>query len=303
MWLLMAAARYVGGLSTRYPLADRADSLSCQPLFVVNAGRSGSTLLQSMLVAGGQVAIPPEAKVISPAIVKYLLLQFLGWPDLCRLTIALFESHACFPLWETSLRPAYQAAIRLPSGERSLARIIDEVFVCYRDQRCPGAEVWGDKSPINTLHLPRILRTFPGARYLHLVRDGRDVVASMVARGIAVNRATSRWIACVEQVLALQRKLRPEQFLEVRYEALVTRPAETLAMVCMFAGVEYREAMLDFWKLPSTTVYRRAEHHSNLAKPLFSSSVGGWRRRLSPEDQVYVEKETAPLRQRVGYAD
>jgi hypothetical protein len=54
-WLLMVAARHVGGLATRYPLADRADSLSCLPLFVVSAPRSGSTLLRSMLVSGGQV--------------------------------------------------------------------------------------------------------------------------------------------------------------------------------------------------------------------------------------------------------
>ena len=51
-------------LFNRYPLSDHKGTLSCQPVFVISAGRSGTTLLRSMLAASFQIAIPPETQII-----------------------------------------------------------------------------------------------------------------------------------------------------------------------------------------------------------------------------------------------
>ncbi len=293
--------RYLAGLLNRYPLADRADSMSCKPLFIVGAGRSGTTLLRSMLVAGGQVAVPPESQVIGLAARRYVSLQFLGWRELSRLIVALFEGQRNFQLWKTNLHPAHRIVVNLQPAERSLARVIDEVFQCYVSQQFSRASLWGDKSPINAFHLPRILATFPEARYLHLLRDGRDAISSMVARGRDIRRATDRWVASVEQVLDLQSELAPSQFLEVRYEHLVSEPQKALGRICGFLDVQYTSRMLDFWKLPTTVEYEHYEHHRNLSKPVFTDSIGKWTKRLTQGQQEYVLSKTSRLLKQFAY--
>lgn len=292
---------------SRYSLADQIDSLSCHPMFIISAGRSGTTLLRSMLVAGGQIGIPPETQVVQLAVRRFSTLQYLGWADLSRLIIAIFESHRFFKLWEINLHPAYQIVINLPEPERSLSRIIDEVFKCYSAQHFPEATVWGDQSPIHTFYWPWILATFPKAKYLHLVRDGRDAIASLLERGkylereMSLEEATHRWIISVHNANSLKARVASDQFLEIHYEELVTQPVQVLHRVSEFVGIEYREKMLDFWKLPTTVEHRTQEYHRNLGRPISTASIGKWAERLSATQQQYILAETAPLLEQLGY--
>ena len=306
LWLvrLLDSGRY--GLRllrpvNRYPLADRADSLSCQPLFIVSSGRAGTTLLRSMLVVGGQIAIPPESQVIPAAIRRYLSAQHLGWYDLCRLLVALFESNRNFPLWEISLHPIYDRLINLPPAERSLARVIDEIFRHYAAQKFPEAILWGDQSPINTFYWRWIHRAFPQARFVHLLRDGRDVVASLVERGFDLQWATRRWTTSIEECHALARHLNKDRFLEVKYEELVSEPELTLQRVCELVKIDYSPRMLDFWKSPTTIEHKYQSFHRNLARPVFTDSIGRWKTRLSPTQQEYVLAHTTNLLTELGY--
>jgi protein-tyrosine sulfotransferase len=314
LWILRLkdTVCYLAGMASiinAYPLADRANSLSCQPLLFMSAGRSGTTLLRSMLVAGGQIAIPPETQRIHVAIRKFVSLRHIGWADLSRVIISLFESHHWFELWESSLQPAYQVVENLPRRERSLARIIDEVFMCYAAQQHPEATAWGDQSPIHTFFMPRIARAFPQGKYLHLLRDGRDAIASFLERGkymesgLGLEDATLRWKTSVIRARALQEELAPGQFLEVRYEALVSEPQKNLAEICAFANLEYRPAMLRYWEASTTVEHRHMPYHHNIGKPVFTTSIGAWKTRLSLTQQEYVLAQTSDMLQTLGYGD
>lgn len=307
LWMMAAftiAKNLIKGVINRYPLADPTDSLSCQPLFIISAGRSGTTLLRSMLVAGDQIAIPPETQILHQMAVKFLSAQGLGWPDLSRLVIASFESHHHYFQWDTNLFPAYEQAIALPKKEYSLARLIDIVYTLYADKNFPGATVWGDQSPLHTFYLPWIQPVFPKARYLHMLRDGRDVISSMVERrGPAyLEDATRRWIKSIDCVAKLRKNIDAKQFLEVRYEDLVTEPTQTLQKVCNYIGISYAQKMLDFWKLPSTLEHKHHSFHRNLSNPVFTSSRGKWRERLTEKQQKYVVGETSALLESLGYS-
>jgi protein-tyrosine sulfotransferase len=295
--------RNIARIGHRYPLSAPDGMLSCRPLFIVSSGRSGTTLLRSMLAAGGLIAIPPETQVIPLSIRRFYALQYLGWEDLSRLIIALFESHRHFPIWQVNLGAAYQVAMSLPESERSLARIIEEVFRCYASQQFPEADIWGDQSPLNTLYLPWIKRTFPHGRYLHLLRDGRDMVASMMDRGgTSLEQSTWRWITSVKNAIDLQRQLPAEQFLEVRYEDLVSAPEPIMELICQFIEIDYRPIMLDFWKSPTTLEHRYHSFHRNLDRPVFTDSIGKWRTRLTSNQQAYVLAKTKTLLKQLGYA-
>lgn len=261
--------------------------------------------MRSMLVAGGQIAIPPETQIIHKLPLKFNTSSGLSWENRVRLIITSFESHPNFPLWQVNLADAFQKALALPDSERSLARIINEVYFTYAAQAFPEAKVWGDQSPIHTFYLPYINKVFPRARYMHLLRDGRDVVSSMVTRhgDDYLFEAVLRWKTSLKRINGFQKELKPERYIEVRYENLVREPEHTLQMVCKFIGINYTQRMLDYWKLPTTIEHKYKPFHENLGKPVFDSSIGKWRERLTKQQQDYVMKNIDKELHKFGYLD
>lgn len=288
----------------RYPLADQADSLSCQPLFIVSAGRSGTILLRSMLEPGGQIAIPPEGEVVGIAARKFLAYRTMGWMDTARLMISLFESGGHFPLWNVSLLPVYERMLyELPAAERSLARIVDEIYRQYAREHFPLAEMWGDQSPIHSVFLPWLEQTLPNARFLHLLRDGRDLVASMVEMGLGLSYSIERWQVSVQRVLAAQKRIPAQNFLELRYEKIVQEPGHVLQDVCRFVNIDYEPRMLEYWKGNTKNEHTYYLRRRNLARPIFTNSVGRWRERLSEEQQILVVGQIGALLYQLGYEE
>ena len=292
-------------ISAHYPIADEKIFIQRQPVFIISSGRSGTTLMRSMLVASEQVAIPAETQILHNLLVKFKAYEGLGWADLSRLMIAEFESHHNFNMWETNLAAAYQKIVNLPEEERSLARIIDEVYMTYATEKFPKAKVWGDQSPIHTFYLPYIHKIFPEAKYMHLVRDGRDVVSSMVKRhgDDYLYEAVYRWKTSIKKTDEFQKKLGLDQYIEVRYEDLVQKSEETLKQISQFIHIEYTPRMLDYWKLPTTIEHKYKAFHQNLGKPVFASSVGKWKERLTPQQQDYVIKSISVELKQKGYLD
>lgn len=285
-------------LTQTYPLS-LPDSTDLKPVFIISSGRSGTTLLRSMLVASGQISIPPETQNIHTLAVKFLSYTGLKWENLSRLMIADFESHHNYFMWETNLAPLYQKVIDLPAENRSLATIIDQVYMFYAAEKFPDAKIWGDQSPIYTFQLPTLLKVFPHARFIHMLRDGRDVISSMVTRHGEgyLTEAIHRWKKSIEITEKFQKQMPTERYLEVRYEHLVEQSEQTLQNISDFIGIEFTPNMLEYWHLPSTVESKHKSFHQNLAKPVFSSSVGKWRERLSQEQiDIMLAEIDEPLR-------
>lgn len=303
-WLITAVDKAYGWQEpvSRYPMPDRTGALSCSPLLVVSAGRSGTTLLRSMLVVGGQIAIPPESYVFSKAVWKFARLQYFGWRRLCQEVVSLFESHPTLGIWEVDWSAAHERVRAIPPKDRSLAKMIDEIFRMYAEAHFPNALCWGDQTPLNTRYLPWVFRAFPNAKYLHVLRDGRDAIASHLrVRGECIERATRVWVNSIARARKLQSQLPAGQFMEVRYEELVGATAATLQAICQFVGIEYCASMLEYWKSPTTVEHKHFSIHRNLSRPVFSDSVGKWRERLSVDEQRYVQGRAGGLLEQLGY--
>lgn len=105
-----------------------------------------------------------------------------------------------------------------------------------------GKHVLVEKSPEHLVHLDRIRAAVPGARFIVMVRDGRDVVASLRARhGWQFQRAFDAWFELARVAAAA---LPSADVALVRYEDLVTAPEATLRRVCRFLGIEFEPRML-----------------------------------------------------------
>ncbi|MCC6572674.1 MAG: sulfotransferase, partial [Planctomycetes bacterium] len=181
--------------------------LAATPLFIVGAARSGNTLLRRMLMAASPIHIPPEMGFMFEAIECYRERRYYRWPALVRRTMKWFAHNEQFADMLPRLIAVEAALIALPRERRSLSSIVDAV---YRDDAARlGRAVthWGDKTPRNARHMDKIASAFEAVKFVHLIRDGADVVHSIMAKdGLRDFRGPARrWIEPVTAARAYTR--------------------------------------------------------------------------------------------------
>ena len=296
LWLVRAAERTA--LALRLPTTTRplaGPPRSPEPFFIVGSGRAGTTLLRVMLSATDQVVIPPESYVIPRTIRRFVTYSFLPWEVLVHLIVSEFEAYPEFAEWDLRLGPVYGEGARLPAERRTLADIIELIFRAFGEAQGRPEARWGDKTPINTQFLDKIVRVFPRAQFVHIVRDPRATVASYMQAGLkSLDESIDTWRNAVANVDAVARGLGPRGLLEIRYEDLVTKPEATVREVCGFLGLEYSDRCLRHWEAaPRLVDVERSPHLANTHRPLSSGSLDKWRSRLDP---AAVEKVETALR-------
>ena len=278
---------------------------SYKPFFIIGSGRSGNTLLRRMINNHSILKIPPETYVLGKAIRRYRQNRGMRWNDLVEYVFSAFEFHPEFETFDISLRPLVQELKNTPRSNRNLAYMLDR-FYHYSCQKTGSNCVrWGDKTPLNTFYLERIFAIFPDAKFIHILRDGCDVVSSYVNSGIykSLKEAAERWIASVELVEKFYMS-HPSVGITIRYEELVSDPKNTLINLCGFLGVDFEEQMLANISESNSNkmgdVEKRA-HHSNVMKPVSVSSIGRGRAELSGEQKLLVDKIIGDQLKRLGY--
>jgi len=264
-----------------------------EPFFIIGCGRSGNTLLRSILVAGEEVAIPPESYVWPRVIRRFKAYSFLPWDVLSSMIISEFESYKEFYTWEINLFKAHHMARNLPKDKRTLSNILNQIYSRYCLEKGLEVNRWGDKTPINTIYIDNILRIFPKAQVIYIERDPRDVVCSYVKAGLYSDYETPArfWQACKAQSQLLKKSLPMEQFHEIIYEEMVTNPESVIKKVCKYLGLSYDTKMLNYWqKTEDLGDVNYGEHHKNVKSPISTNSIGKWKTLLTDKDLAKIEK-------------
>ncbi|MCP4148295.1 MAG: sulfotransferase [bacterium] len=274
-----------------------------RPFFIIGSGRSGNTLMRAILTAHTDIAIPPESYVMQSVYRKFKLYRFMEWQDLVRIIVADFQSHKEFYTWELDLTPVYRPLFSLKKKDRTLARIIDEIYSLYMREKYPGATIWGDKTPLNTLYLQWIRKIFPAARYIHIQRDGRDVVASYIKTGLItdIEGACHRWNESINQAENLARSLPSKQYMEIKYENLVRQPEKETREICRFLQIEYQEKMpaTENNALPGDA--QTLTHHQNVANPINTNAIGKWETQLTEEQKQIIQLKLKKNLKKLNY--
>jgi hypothetical protein len=257
--------------------------------FIVSCGRSGTTLLRAMLERGGEIAIPPES----------------------YFPVSLHRRH-----WRTVFDPAafgedLGANVRfrewgMPvpdlSGAADYADAVRSVFAAYAEAH-GGPGRYGDKTPAFVLHMELLAGLFPEARFVHLIRDGRDVARSLVQAPFGPNglaRAAEVWSRRVTRGRASGERLGPNRYLEVRYESMVVDPAAALRSVCAFLELEFRDEMLHPEEGETLVPEGERPQHANLELPV-TPGLRDWRRDMPDADVALVEAVAGALLSELGY--
>ncbi|HSC74415.1 MAG TPA: sulfotransferase [Gaiellaceae bacterium] len=265
------------------------------PLLILGVRRSGTTLLRVMLDRHSQLAVPDESYFLPQLADRHLrhpeVDEFMD--DLSRLdTVAE---------WDV---PLDKVRARLRDG-MSTGEAIATVYSVYADQR--GKPRWGDKTPMYMQNLRLLERLFPDARFVHLIRDGRD--AALAFRSMPRGIVTETWMhprtpadfACQWRTeVAAARRLgcrAGARYLEVRYEELVADVEAVLRRICGFAGLEYEPAMADY----ADDVDVSAKPHQQRLKQPPTTGVRDWRTQMPAADVEAFERVAGDLLLELGY--
>src|SRR5687768_11829070 len=149
--------------------------------FVVGVPRSGTTLLRLMLDAHPELAIPAETHFVPDLIEAGSAGR--SAEELCDLIVAA-RNWGDFALPEAALRDRVSA-----TGQDDAAAVLRGFYGLYAELQ--GKPRWGDKTPGYVRRMSPIAKALPEARFVHLVRDGRDVLLSRRQRGMGAGKAVT----------------------------------------------------------------------------------------------------------------
>jgi len=126
-----------------------------------------------------------------------------------------------------SLQGVYEALMRYATGADADSDVL-----------------WGDKTPEYLIHVDALVRLFPNARIVHIVRDARDqALSSHRTWGKNMFRAAQRW---VDEISEFRRQAAryPFSAIEVRFEDVLNDPGAELRRLTKFLGLEFEASML-----------------------------------------------------------
>jgi sulfotransferase family protein len=260
-----------------------------RPIFVVGCPRSGTTLLQLMLHAHPRIAIPPETRFLLPVFdSRHTLGDLRDAANRRELALRIVEDRAT-KFHDLRLDPD-QVVEEIVAGPPTVGTAVGIVFQAYA--RRFDKPRWGDKRPAYIRRLDVLLRLFPDAQIVHLIRDGRDCVASLKEMPWYKPdsfHAVATWTGAIDAGRRAAHRLGPASYYEMRYERLVTDPEGELAGLCGFLGEEYDPAMARPNQLAKVAVPARKKWHSRTHGSLDPARAGSWAHRLDPWEIALCE--------------
>lgn len=240
-------------------------------VFLVGCPRSGTTLLQSMLAAHPSITSFPESHFFPIVLSRNRVARILG--------IASQKRQSKIDSYFVELGKTAGTVDRrllLAHSIRDFVRVLDEIA------QARNARVWIEKTPQHLHHIPVITRHIQDVRFIHLIRNGVDVVASMYRATQeypdkwggkrSIDQCIDRWIGDLHTSHSYI-ALATHHF--VRYETLVDKPQTTLQDICSFLDLQFVEEMLtEHGKAAETLVLSWEEWKQNTKKGVIVQNGG-----------------------------
>ena len=297
-------------------LRGRSETATPAP-FVVGVGRSGTTLLRMMLDAHPQLAIPPETHFINPFIQASGRIRF-NPRTACRAIV-----HDERRRWNDFGLDPDQLLARLQAVEPfNTTDALRAFYSLYAEKH--EKPRWGDKTPDYVRKMKKIQKTLPEARFIHVIRDGRDAGLSQNARIVKRGREplppremARRWRKRL--VKAREHVAEIDGYIEVRYEDLISDTKGVLDRVCELIELDYDPAMLAYHERaserlqemagalpakkgrPEREAGERVAAHAMTTRPPDSERVAVWKREMTEAESAEFEESAGYLLDGLGY--
>ena len=260
-------------------------------IFVGGALSSGTTLTRVILDSHSEIACGPESNFVRALAEhnKHMCESLAIVPD-----YGLDEKHVNF---------AYR-------------RLIETLLKRYYQHS--GKARFAEKTPSNILCFKQINRIFPKSPLIHVIRDGRDVLCSVIQNGVhklpknmedrknkdvqvALCTTISNWIQYVMAGIAAARDPQvKDRYYEIRYEDIILQPEPTLRKLFDFLEERWEPQVLDFYKKERNEKAKEASSEQ-VTKDIFTSSLGRWKTELSDVDIFTFKYIAGEVLMKLGY--
>lgn len=269
------------------------------PLFIIGNPRSGTSLFRLLLTCHPSIIIPPESSFMIWWYDKYgdWRKEDVASSRLDEFLVDLLGSKK-IEFWK--LDKAVLTKHILRETPANYAELMDTIYWAYVRREKESTLFWGDKNNYYLGHVDSLLKLYPNAKFIHIIRDGRDVATSYM--GLNKVKHTSKyaprlpneikeiandWNDNIKKINASFQKLPTAQRLEVKYESLANNPVTFLKEVCTFLDIPYSAEMLNFYEKNQQKRLEPEEFNSwkkrNL-KTIDTSAVGKFKTQLSKEE-------------------
>jgi sulfotransferase family protein len=274
--------------------------------FIVGMGRSGTTLLRLMLDSHSELAIPPETNFAAA------LDAFEGGG-----AAAAVDAVVASPFWNDYNMSAQELAWRVEQrNPANVAEVLRTFFELYAELR--GKSRWGNKTPYLLLNMDDVEEMIPEARFVHIVRDGRDVALSTIPLWFGPNDVATAARKWSDGLTSARRQAeRLSSYTEIRFEELVRDPRPILETLCNFLELKWEPAILDYHlqaheRLSEelgdvfeagrhVSVEERLQIWHLVDRPLQPDRIARWRREMSATDVLAFEEVAGEALEAFGY--
>jgi hypothetical protein len=261
-------------------------------VFFFGTNGSGTTLHRAIFDSHPNLAIPGESRFVARLADRYWTKVF----DPDRFVRDL-EKDDRFANWgldrgEIETAMADPPAVDYPDAVRRL-------YSLYAAKQ--GKTRYGDKTQSNIHHLPLLAELFPEARFVHAVRDGRDVALAHTD-GSKIEQVAMSWKRRVNAGREAGRDLGPDRYIESRFEELIDDTEGAVRRICDFIDLPYDPVMLTYYERAGDIVSTTAvpDRHKDIFLPP-TRGLRDWRRELSDDQVARFEALAGDLLSDLGY--
>lgn len=210
------------------------------PIFIVSSGRSGTTLLRGILNASEQIYIPHESDFLARAY-PFFYAKNISKDDY-EYIVRLFIKSSQNKGWGMDFN--YIKNSLESDAPTSFSGVNESIYRAYLNKLKLSELQWGIKHPVLIASIGKILKVFPSAKVIHIVRDGRDVslsyqkVHQTAPQKFGPKGPVSSSLYWIDGLRRVSQH-KTDQVYEIRYEDLLNQPAQEIEKLCHFIGISW----------------------------------------------------------------
>ena len=265
-------------------------------VFFVGTNGSGTTLHRAIFDSHPDLSIPGESHFIVKLARDRAKYEGTGGFE-AGLLFEDLQREKRFAKWE--LDPTeVETALRDPSvGD--FPEAMRALYRLYAGKR--GKTRYGDKTQAYIHELPLLARLFPEARFIHAVRDGRDVALAHTD-GANMERVALSWKRRVGAGRGAGAMLGPDRYIESRFEELIDDTETAVRRLCEFIDLDFDPQMLKYYERAGDIIATTAvpDRHRDIFLPP-TKGLRDWRRELSADQVMRFEALAGDLLDELGY--
>lgn len=264
-------------------------------IFIVGMGRSGTTLLRTILDAGEECVFATESKIIIHLKQKYNHKKNWSIELIDEFLTDLYKETKFRVSWGISKEELREKFVSLPMEKITFPLLCKMIYLSYPSFFPKNKiKIIGDKNPTYSIFIPELLEIFPDAKFIHLIRDYRDCILSnkRLFKRQSLFALSQLWKIYNSWITVYSKKF-PDRFYFLKYEDLAIEPEKKVREICQFTGLEFNLAMLDYHEKLNEKYDKEANilipHvHPNLLKKVNTENIGKWKTEFSLEDQKKI---------------